>query len=1210
MGTVFKGLDTQTNLPVALKLLKSEALSDKPELIERFRREGEALRQLNHPNIVKMLDMIEDDGKHYLIMEYVSGGDLAGLLVQGEMSIQQALNIAIDLADALTRTHKLGIVHRDLKPANALIADDGTLRLTDFGIAQDTTIEQIANKNSILGTLYYLAPEVLRNEAVDNRSDIWSFGIMLYEMLSGQLPFVGESVVNIIESILGDPVPDLETLNPDCPIELVDLVYRMLKKDRSNRIRSVRYIGAELEDLLNSIDRGILARLYDTSKHIGDLRRFETFTVLTDDDNHNLPAQTTAFVGRALELDTLTSLIQDSGTRLVTILAQGGMGKTRLALETGTRFIDSKLFSNGVYFVQLAPLSSIDNIIATIAQALNFQLAGEGTAEEQILNYLRAKKILLIMDNYEHLLDGGVDIIEAILQAAPSVKIIATSRVKLGVYGETVFSLSGLDVPDLGTSEDTMDFNAVKLFMQSANRIMTQYELQQDDLPYLTRICQLTYGMPLAIELAAAWVEMLSLQEIAEEIEQSLDFLETDMRNIPVRHQSIRAVFDYSFQLLSADEQTNFIKFAVFRGNFSRKAAQAITGIGLRDLTALVNKSLLQRNPETGYYSIHQLLRQYAQEELESRGQLLPLLDTYSNYYLQTCYDAKDELCVTDQLKAARNLENELENIQAAILHAIEYEHYEILTLGISVLWRFYLIRGHRLLGENLFTLIVKKLEQKPSSPQLVPVLGEAQIYLFLFKYVFHQYLHSGDEVEVLLQQCTDKLQGTDKPYVKALLATIHADYHCIYRKVEDSRPYCKAAISICKELNDTWLESYNWRSLGDTYWYRTQYNPDIPNAVQLYETANTIVQSTNDIYSRDRVLKTMGVLARLDSRIDDAYQLHIESMKMCEQLGNHHALATTLYNIGYMAFIQYHHKDARTYLQRCLDLRQEIGEVLLTLMPLGWLGHLELAEGKFAAAREIFKTGAAISEELSTGFFLTFFYAGLGMADVAEGKYEASEPHFSNALATWEARDKYHVENVYRSLGIRSREQNNFKQALSSFIMAIQFGNILDDISGLIDTHIQIAWLYYRNGDYDKVKTTIDDTMTLMQKEKMWPVIMMCRFQAYTLLGNIEHDPKIARQHYSMALSAIGQNYPIPQMVIFIGSVAEHITQDDYAAELAAFIANFEGSYASDKRRADELLAKIEVKLDKDIYDASIERGKSGTIEAIVSGLRDEFKA
>jgi len=255
MGDVYRGRDVETGEPVAVKRLHADIVEENPDIVDRFQREGEALRQLNHPNIVAMLATLEENGQHYLVMEYVSGGSLRELLdSQGRLPLEAVLNLALDLADALTRAHRLNIVHRDIKPDNVLLAEDGTPRLTDFGVACLRDRTRLTQTGSVIGTYAYLSPEACNGLELDERTDIWSFGVMLFEMLAGRLPFYGSGTAQVLTAILTKPAPDIQRLRPGLPPALIDLVYRMLEKDRDHRLSSIRLVGAELEAIIRGLD--------------------------------------------------------------------------------------------------------------------------------------------------------------------------------------------------------------------------------------------------------------------------------------------------------------------------------------------------------------------------------------------------------------------------------------------------------------------------------------------------------------------------------------------------------------------------------------------------------------------------------------------------------------------------------------------------------------------------------------------------------------------------------------------------------------------------------------------------------------------------------------------------------------------------------------------------------------------------------------------
>ncbi len=296
--------------------------------------------------------------------------------------------------------------------------------------------------------------------------------------------------------------------------------------------------------------------------------------------------------------------MRDETIRLVTVIAQGGMGKTRLVLEVGSNLLrlhdGNVLYAQGIYFADLAPISMPENIVGVVSEAVGYAFQqGTRDTKRQLLDYLRDKKMLLIMDNFEHVISGR-DFVQEVLQIAPQVKFLVTSREKLNVSAETVFTLSGMEFPEWETPEDALEYSAVKLFMHGARRVRADFRLETGDLTFVARICRAVYGTPLAILLAAAWLEVFSPREIAEELNRSLDFLESDMHDLPERQRSLRAVFEYSWNLLTDAEQVLFAQFSIFRGGFTRDAAVEITGTNLRALTLLVNKSILRRETSPG----------------------------------------------------------------------------------------------------------------------------------------------------------------------------------------------------------------------------------------------------------------------------------------------------------------------------------------------------------------------------------------------------------------------------------------------------------------------------------------------------------------------------------------------------------------------------------------------------------------------------------
>lgn len=354
---------------------------------------------------------------------------------------------------------------------------------------------------------------------------------------------------------------------------------------------------------------------------------------LTDIPN-NLPEQPNPFIGREADLHELTRLLVDPEIRCVTISGPGGIGKTRLSLQTGRQLLSH--FSDGVFFVKLASVRNENELLDAVAQL--FQLQQSDNIQDDLLasitHYLHSKTTLLILDNFEHLLPDSAEVITNLLQNTTHVKILVTSRERLNLQSETVFSMRGLAFPAQPADHDAMHFDAVKLFVQSAAQVRSSYEPHAEEWESIARICHLTEGMPLALVLAAAWTGVMSVAEIAEEIRHSIDFLAVEMRDMPQRQWSMQAVFEATWNRLTAEERAVFMKFAVFRGGCTRRAAQAVTAATPHNLMSLINKSLIWREVEGERYEIHELLRQYAESKLEKSGLHVEAKNAHALYFM------------------------------------------------------------------------------------------------------------------------------------------------------------------------------------------------------------------------------------------------------------------------------------------------------------------------------------------------------------------------------------------------------------------------------------------------------------------------------------------------------------------------------------------------------------------------------------------------
>lgn len=996
MGTVYRGRDITTDTLIAIKALKPEIVESKPDIVKRFTREGEALRQLNHPNIVAILDSIEENNNYYLIMELVTGGSLADLLTkESRLPIGQVLQIALDLADALTRTHRLKIIHRDLKPANVLLAEDGTPRLTDFGVAQLAGSSGTV-AGQIIGTLNYLSPESLEGQNVDARSDIWSFGVLLFEMLAGKRPFDGDTMHSTVRAILTQHVPDLEALRSDAPVALVDLIYRMLEKNKDARIPSVRLVGAELEAIM----QGTTTRFDSASIRLDSdvTLRFNTATVTstpTHQVRHNLPTPPPPFVGREQEITEAVALLRHPENRLLTILAPGGMGKTRLAIEVARQFLtptyDSQAtlrtlhledsFDHGVFFVALNAISSPDAIVPTLAEALGFMIGDEKRSpKQQILDYLQEKHVLLVFDNVEHVL-SGMEVVADILEHAPRVKVMATSRERLALRAETLYPIAGIDFPEYATMDNLESLAAVKLFMQSARRAQPGFELTPEDREPLVQICRQVQGMPLGIELAAAWVEALSLNEIAEEISRSLDFLETDMRDVPERHRSIRAVFDYSWNLLSGDERMTFVKMSVFRGAFTREAAQEVTNASLRTLTNLVNKSLLRRN-QMGRYTVHELLRQYAEVNLADDKDLDAEVRTkHADHYLKML--GNREVCFHDERdrQNAHEIEIELENIKSACLWTAR---------------------------EQNFTRL------EPALPSL-----------YIFSYAAGRTFEIAELLEQMLQLWQDKKGiGYAATLIVRTLTTLWGPRrNDVEKSYEHACPIFDAHKSACPPLKRAFLD-FSLACIGFQI-------GDNNRALGYIEEARAIYEEHHHQWWLSQVLIIQAGTMAVSADYEGARVMAYKAFELAKRTNSAGAIMSRSNLLGQTLYRGNEFAAAYRAFEEGLPIARQLGARSESAAHYWWLGRTALVLGNFGTSRQHFEKSLEIYTEVADRSGAAGAHDGLGLLAMAEGDMEDAQYHFETCLATQRAiNNVYEIASVLNHLGILCAEMGDYGKA------------------------------------------------------------------------------------------------------------------------------------------------------------------------------------
>lgn len=421
---------------------------------------------------------------------------------------------------------------------------------------------------------------------------------------------------------------------------------------------------------------------------------------------NNLPSHLTAFVGRKSERQELRNLIEQSTARLITIVGLGGVGKSRLALKVAEDVMQS--FSDGVFLIGLTDVKVIDQVVSVIATTINLDLNSEESPNHALKAFLADKKMLLVLDGFEHLL-GSAELVSEWLMVAPNLYILITSRDVLYLRGETLFPLDGLGFERTDLSDSVLPSDATQLFLQSARRSNPTFALVNEDFPLVGDICRMVRGMPLALELAASWVSLLTLGEIRDEIVQGIDLLSTEQVNIPEHHRSVRSIFEATWQRLNAGEQEILLRLSTFRNGFSRQAAQQVAGASLRMLNILLSKSLVFRMYQTRY-EIHQLLQHYLQEKLQKQPALLAETNTnHAHYYAAFIVEHEASIIGGNcQIAVA-----DFENIQQAWHTAIEQLDWVAIEQLREGLWALFDAQSRLHDGATTFQWAVQALEMQ-----------------------------------------------------------------------------------------------------------------------------------------------------------------------------------------------------------------------------------------------------------------------------------------------------------------------------------------------------------------------------------------------------------------------------------------------------------------------------------------------------------------
>lgn len=761
-----------------------------------------------------------------------------------------------------------------------------------------------------------------------------------------------------------------------------------------------------------------------------------TFALNPAHPRPTLPAELTGFVGRETELAQVHQRLADPACRLVTIAGMGGGGKTRLALHAAHQLAEAAAASNGppfrdgIYFVSLAamePTTQVEHLVATaIAASLQLPLTGATPPSEQLIQALHDKEMLLILDNCEHL--PVVPFIHSLLQQTRQLKLLVTSRTRLNLRGERVIQLAGLTLPPPTLPAPTAnkeiaqlnDYSAIRLFVQSVQASLPDFTLDQTTAAFVTQICQLLYGLPLGIELAATWARLLPLEEIVHEIQQNLDFLDGTQLETPVHQRSLRAVFNHSWRLLAAEEQQVLRRLAVFRGGFTREAAARVAGATLPLLAQLTDKSLVQRADPVGEggahngatsakarYELQAVVRQYAAEQLSQAGETAEYQERHAAYLARFLAAQRAHLQSAQQQDALRTIHAEIENVRAAWQWLLEHlqtaqthlaEIEEQVSQSFDSLFHFYDMRSWFQEGETVFGQLAQRLPAfTPSQPAASPstvsepsqvswrLQAKAQARQGWFAFHLGRYTESRQLLEESLHRL-EQLQAEadtifNRNYLGALLRHIG--------EFAQATTYLQAALRLAHHHNDAMGTSIALNILGQIAFVQG----DLVQARRLCQQALQIKRVIGDRWGMAFSLGYLGRVAQATGDYAAAQKLFSESLSICRAIGDQRGAAFALQNLGDTAHAVGDLAAARERYQESLVIYRAIGNRAESSLTLARLGDIYRASGDHSQARQTLREALALAWVLpATPGLLAALLAWATLAQ-ADGQPEQALP-------------------------------------------------------------------------------------------------------------------------------------------------------------------------------------------------------------------------
>ena len=970
MGEVYLARDTRLNRQVALKILHKNVASE-PDRLLRFEREARAVSALNHPNILTIFEFGTENGIHFLASEFVKGETLRDRANRLHLTIDETLDISIQIAAALKAAHETGVIHRDIKPENVMIREDGYVKVLDFGLAKltekaplseeaETKMRVETQAGMVMGTASYMSPEQARGLAIDARTDIFSLGAVIFEMVARRQLFTGETINHIIVAVLEKEPPPLSNFIKDYPSEIERIIRKCLSKNAGGRYQTANDLLIDLKALQKRLEfeaelqrSSASNRQTQTDTQIFPVESNETLPYENETLSkefpsaplNNLTVNISPLVGREKEITEVAGLLRQTNVRLLTMTGIGGTGKTRLSQAVAQSMLGE--FADGVFFIKLAAITNAELVASTIAQPLGVKEAGGNPMLVTLKDYLSDKQILLVMDNFEQVIDAAPQIGE-LLSAAPQLKVLITSRILLHLSAEREFIVPPLALPsDIASLsyDELSKYEAVKLFVERAQGAKSNFALTAENAKSVAEICARLDGLPLAIELAAARVKILSPSAILTKLENRLQLLTGGASDLPARQQTMRGAVAWSYDLLPEDERRLFERLSVFVGGFTFEAAESVGSLReaegsheqpltndnqllpaadrllltdiLDGVTSLVDKSLIVSKEQADgemRFRMLEVVREYALEMLEASGEAKAARRSHADYFLALGEEADKYLKGEESVKWLNRLEDEHDNLRAALR------------------W---------------------------SSKNDVQIAARLAAALRLFWYL-HSHLTEGRGwLEAGLECSKDDTSSEVRFNLLNLLGTFarfQGDYAAAQKAYEQHLAEARA-------VNDLWQIAEANSGLGSVAYQQG----DFTTARKFIEEVLAVSRELDEKYGVAAALNSLGDIARTEGDNAVARPLFEESLMISRGLGTKQFVSAILANLGAVTFGEGDFPAAQAHFTEALKTARDLGNRTIISLSLDGFAALAAERGDAEYAARL--SGAAENLRESIGY-------------------------------------------------------------------------------------------------------------------------------------------------------------------------------------------------------------------------------------------------